>query len=280
MSQRHHPAHPEPGDASVGGRRVGRRRLRFALARAFLVGLPLGLLAVVGAEVLVAARAEYLPDEPGFAVDATVAPAGGGRPPPLRLVMLGDSTVAGVGAPSAEQSLAVLVARRVADDLGRTVHVTGYGRSGARSDDVALQARALAGAGADVVVVVIGSNDVTHLTPPWVLAGRTARLVRTVGAETRAPVVLGGIPEFKTVPALGQPLRALAGAYAQVLRGRQRAGAASAGAAFVDIAAEASPRFLDRPESMSPDGFHPSPLGYGFWADALAPAVAAAARGR
>jgi lysophospholipase L1-like esterase len=43
----------------------------------------------------------------------------------------------------------------------------------------------------------------------------------------------------------------------------------------VDLAAEASPRFLDTPEATSSDGFHPSPIGYGFWADALAPAVTA-----
>ncbi|MDP8969765.1 MAG: SGNH/GDSL hydrolase family protein, partial [Actinomycetota bacterium] len=85
---------------------------------------------------------------------------------------------------------------------------------------------------------------------------------------------------FKTVPALDQPLRALVGAYAGLLRERQRAAAGAGGAVFVDIAALASPRFLDRPESMSPDGFHPSAVGYGFWADALAPAVAAAVSGR
>jgi lysophospholipase L1-like esterase len=42
---------------------------------------------------------------------------------------------------------------------------------------------------------------------------------------------------------------------------------------FVDLAEQASPRFLGVPEATSPDGFHPSPVGYGFWADALAPAV-------
>ncbi|MBA3586444.1 MAG: SGNH/GDSL hydrolase family protein, partial [Chloroflexi bacterium] len=37
-----------------------------------------------------------------------------------------------------------------------------------------------------------------------------------------------------------------------------------------------SPRFEGRPEATSSDGFHPSPIGYGFWADAIAPAVVAA----
>jgi lysophospholipase L1-like esterase len=29
------------------------------------------------------------------------------------------------------------------------------------------------------------------------------------------------------------------------------------------------------PEATSSDGFHPSPIGYGFWADAIAPAIVA-----
>jgi lysophospholipase L1-like esterase len=62
--------------------------------------------------------------------------------------------------------------------------------------------------------------------------------------------------------------------YSGVLRAEQVAAVeAVPGARFVDLAAEASPRFLGVPEATSSDGFHPSPVGYGFWADALAPAV-------
>lgn len=34
--------------------------------------------------------------------------------------------------------------------------------------------------------------------------------------------------------------------------------------------------FFGVPNAMSCDGFHPGPIGYGFWADALAADVAAA----
>jgi len=244
------------------------------------VGLPLALVTIVAVEAYVAVRADYLPTDPGYRVDGYTVPATGSVADALQLLVLGDSTVAGVGSTTAEESLAVLIAERVADRLGRPVDVTGLGLSGARTDDIAADQIPRIEADPDVVVVVIGSNDVTHFTPLWGFESRTRRMLTAVGDATDAPVVLGGIPQFRTVPALAEPLRSLVGRYAVPLREAQRAAAASTpGTTFVDIAAEASPRFIGRPESMSSDGFHPSEIGYGMWADALAPAVAEAATG-
>jgi lysophospholipase L1-like esterase len=191
--------------------------------------------------------------------------------------VLGDSTVAGVGSPTPDESLPALLGERVAALLGRPVHVVGLGVSGARTADLAgTQLAMLQGRPVDVVVLVVGSNDVTHVTPPWRLRRSIRALLRRAREGLGVPVVLGGIPEFATTPALLPPLNAVSGLYADRLRAVQRAIAHEQGVAFVDIAAKASPRFLGKPESMSADGFHPAPLGYGFWADALAPAVARA----
>jgi lysophospholipase L1-like esterase len=239
-----------------------------------LVVLPLALLALVSAEAYLAATATYLSDDPGFRVETTVGPASATQRP-VELVVLGDSTVKGIGSPVAAQSLAVLVADRVASRLGRAVHVVAKGASGARTATVlARQVPLLEASTADVVLIVIGSNDVTHVTAPWTIRRQTMALVEAAGRTSHAPVVIGGIPQFRTVPALLQPLRWVTGGYASVLREVQRRSVAEAGAVYVDIAALASPRFVGRPESMASDGFHPSPVGYAFWADALAPAVA------
>lgn len=257
--------------------RVGHaRRRRRAVALGLLGALALAAL-VLAVEIVFAVNAEYLPTEPALVIDRRVGPDPG---PALRLAVLGDSTTAGVGAGSVERSLPVAVAQRVAAELGRPVEVMGFGVSGARMDDVTdHQVPLLAGGAFDVVLVVVGSNDATHATAAWEVEDRAASLVRAVRESSGAPVVLGGVPEFTTVPALAQPLRWLVGRYAGVVReGQRRAAAEVDGATFVDIAAEASPRFLGVPESMSSDGFHPSGLGYAFWADALAPAVAASAR--
>lgn len=246
--------------------------------RRLLAAVPLGLVGVLAVEGYLAATAEYLP-VPDYVVEATVGSGGGSPVERVELVVLGDSTVAGIGSPSAEDSLAVLVADRVAAQAGRAVHVIGYGVSGALTEDVRTdQLPKLVDGSVDVLLIVIGSNDATHVTPPWAMASHTRELLLAardaVGPDSA--VVLGGIPQFTTVPALGQPLRWAVGRYAGLLRERQRSVAADLGVPFVDIAALASPRFVGVPDAMSSDGFHPAPTGYGFWADALAPAVAGA----
>lgn len=232
--------------------------------------------ALLAGEIVLAGSRTYLIDV-DFTIDRTVGPIRRDADP-IELRVLGDSTVAGVGAPDNDGALPTLLAARVVERTGRPVHVVGLGLSGARTADVREQQLDRVGQ-ADVLVIVIGSNDVTHVLPPWQMTAHTAALLREARA-TGMPVVLGGIPRFANVGALTPPLREIIDAYAGVLRERQRAVANDAeGVAFVDIAALASPRFLGRPESMSSDEFHPSPVGYGFWADALTPAVVAAVTG-
>lgn len=246
---------------------------RLLQAVGFIVG---ALVAVIGVELVMLSRREYLPSDPGYVVDMRVEPRGGASGEPVRLAVLGDSTVVGVGSPTEAESLPVLIAQRVADATGRPVEVTGFGDSGARTATLTADQLPRVGGGFDVLVLVIGSNDATHATFWPDLRRQTAEMLARATA-LGAPVVLAGTPRFSGTEIIPQPLRTLVDRYSGVLRGEQRAAVAEvAGVRFVDVAAEASPRFTGVPEATSVDGFHPSPIGYGFWADALAPAVVAA----
>lgn len=250
-------------------------------ARTILVGaasLPLAAAAVLGVQIVVAANAERPDLDLHEEIDTTVG-AGG---PPLRLAVLGDSTAAGVGAGTVEGALPVLVAERVAPALDRAVQVVGHGVSGARTEQVRTEQVPLLAPGEgtpDVVLIASGSNDVTHLTPPWRLRRQTTALLTAAsGAAGGAPVVLAGIPQFRGAGAIPVPLRWVVIAYARPLRDAQRAAVADAREAgvdahYVEIAREASPRFAGVPDAMSADDYHPSAVGYGFWADAIAPVV-------
>ncbi|HVM14266.1 MAG TPA: SGNH/GDSL hydrolase family protein [Egibacteraceae bacterium] len=248
------------------------------------VGVPLAAVALLGAQAYYASTVDRPDLEPAYEVSTRVDPPGEADPGdavPLRLVVLGDSLAAGVGSPTVDGSLPALIAERVAPALGRPVSVIGHGVSGARTDDTrSEQVPLLAGAPADVVVIVVGSNDVTHVTPPWVLRRQTAELLTEVqGAAAGTPVVLAGIPLFTGTPRLPVPLRWVVGAYARPLRDAQREVTVRAeGVRYADIARDASPRFRGVPDAMSADGYHPSPVGYGFWADAIAAEVIPAAR--
>ena len=251
---------------------------RWRIARRLLLLTPVAFVVLLGVEAAMTTRREFF-DTPDYTVEATLQREGGvSQGSPVEMVMLGDSTVAGLGAERVEDSLAVQTAQRVADATGREVHVRGLGISGAVTADVRDEQLPRIEGDVDVVVIVIGSNDVTHLTPPWSFDDLTASMLRE--AQRQAPgavVVLGGIPLFGEARALDEPLRSVVDGYAGVLRGVQRKAAKSVpGATFVDIAAEASPRFVGVENAMSRDQFHPAAVGYGFWADALAPAVAGA----
>jgi lysophospholipase L1-like esterase len=129
------------------------------------------------------------------------------------------------------------------------------------------------GEGYDVLVLVIGSNDATHATF-WRTFGRQTDDMLDRATALGAPVILAGTPRFSGTEIIPEPLRTMVDRYSGVLRREQLAAAAGRPSVrFVDLAAEASPRFEGVPAATSSDGFHPSPIGYGFWADAIAPAV-------
>ena len=241
--------------------------------RRVLFWLPFAFVTLLAVEAYITSRREYFVT-PSYKVEATVGSATADGEP-IEMVMLGDSTVAGLGAETVEDSLVIQTAQRVADELGRRVHARGLGVSGAVTADVRDEQIGRIEGTVDVIVIVIGSNDVTHLTPAWRFDDLTRSMLER--ARKRSPdavVVLGGIPLFGEATALDQPLRAVVDGYASVLRRVQRNTAGDVeGATFVNIAAEASPRFVGVEGAMSRDGFHPGATGYGFWADALAPAI-------
>lgn len=249
------------------------RRVLFAL------GIAAGaLVALIGAELYLLSRRDYLPTDPGYRIDTRTEPLAPGDGEPLRIAVLGDSTVAGVGSRTEAESLPVLIAQRLADRRGVPVDVVGFGVSGARSADLVSQLGRV-GPGFDAVVLVIGSNDATHVTP-WTDVRRQTEEALRQAAGRDVAVILAGTPRFSGTEIIPEPLRTAVDRYAGVLRGEQRAAVAMvSGTRFVDIAADASPRFVGRPDATSADGFHPSPTGYGFWADAIAPILSEALAG-
>ena len=251
-----------------------------------VLGTAIGAFAGVAAvQFMRLRRMEFLPAHPGFYVNHVVIPsqgdAGAGRRR-LRLVVLGDSTTAGVGVERAEDALPYLIARRVAESEQRAVHVVSYGWAGARAADLAryqlpraiepLRATETESflAGADLVAIVIGSNDATHKTQPGSYRASlrsTLDGVRAVAPSAR--IALAGIPAFRGALRGIEPLIFLADQYARLLRPISRAEAERAGAAYADLARDVPPLIRGRTDVLSSDQFHPSVVGYSAWADVI-----------
>ena len=235
-----------------------------------MAALVVGMAAVLGAEVWLALRREYLPTEPVLDLDGSFGPTDG---EPLRFVVLGDSTSAGIGAGGAEHAYPTLLARRLAADAQRRVELTVLGISGARTADVLNdQLPQVAALDPDLVFVGIGANDVTHLTPLDEIREDMAAILDRI-EETGADIAVAGAPDMR-VSAWHQPLR-----YMTYLRGLQVADAIeevarAKDAAVVELAEETGHFFAEEPEAhFSEDEFHPSALGYERWADAIYPVL-------
>lgn len=209
----------------------------------------------------------------------------------LRLLLVGDSSMAGVGAAHQSEALSGALTRElqrnppVPDSLGHSSTAQGQGpiaslqvdwriaaRTGLRTRDMA---RALPGLlqahGSvqvadtnrfDLALVALGVNDATALRS----ASAFGRDVRTLCQQLREQhglrrILWSGLPPVHRFPALPQPLRTVLGRKAIELD-----------AVLRDFGADYAPMPAQLDDAwIATDGFHPGPRAYAAWAAQLAP---------
>ncbi|MFW0784474.1 SGNH/GDSL hydrolase family protein [Gordonia sp. CPCC 206044] len=196
----------------------------------------------------------------------------------LYLVVFGDSTAAGLGVDSAEQTPGVQVARRVATETGKVVRYANKAIVGATSKGLAAQIEAMfiTGEHPDVAVILIGANDVTATNGIRSSARRLGAAVRVL-VDNGAKVVVGTCPDFGVITAIPQPLRTVLRRWGLQLAAAQRGAVRAAGGRPVPMADMLAKEFLAKPDHMfSPDRYHPSAAGYALAADILMPEVLSA----
>jgi lysophospholipase L1-like esterase len=203
---------------------------------------------------------------------------GAGFGAPIELVVLGDSTAAGMGADTAWQTVGATIANGVSALSGRPVRLTNVSVIGAESSGLDVQvANALAEVRQpDVALIMVGANDVTHRIDKSVAVRHLAQTVRDL-SEAGAEVVVGTCPDLGTVEPVAQPLRLLARRWSRDLAAAQTVAVVEAGGRTVSLGDLLGPEFYERPHEMfSSDRFHPSPAGYARAAAALLPSICAA----
>lgn len=201
--------------------------------------------------------------------------------PPVELLVLGDSLAAGLGAERRKETLGGRLAKGLARRISRPVRLRTAAVVGSESGALAGQVDSLPpDYRADVAVIVVGGNDVTHLVYPTVAAGQLERAVRRLrGRGTR--VVVGTCPDLGALRPVPQPLRAVMSRMSGHMALAQTRAARRAGGVPVSLRRSLGSAFREDPERMfGLDRFHPSAAGYRRAADALLPAVEAAARER
>ena len=193
------------------------------------------------------------------------APAGGptegvvGNGEQCRLLAIGDSIIAGVGASELSKALVGQTAKAIANSKNCSVSWQSLGVSGYDSTKVLERlVPKLTGDLFDYVIVSVGVNDVTGLTSTKKWRGNLTQLIKELQAHSPGTLIgLAGLPPLGGFPLLPQPLRATLG-----LRGR----------VLDEVAREVADGYdntLHVPLDIEPatgqfaaDGYHPSEESY------------------
>ena len=193
---------------------------------------------------------------------------------PVDLLLLGDSIAAGLGAETPKHTLGAQLAKRVAKRTERAVRLHTAAIVGSETSMLRAQLAGLpAGYVADVAVIVVGGNDVTHRIRTSVSKRQLAEAIESL-QQQGTEVVVGTCPDLGALGAVPQPLRTLAGLASRQLAAAQRDVATELGARAVSLAEVVGPFFLAQPDEMfAIDRFHPSGTGYRRTAKALLPSV-------
>lgn len=226
--------------------------------------LSLAILAVNGPRVLAQARVlnREVPRLPNAARPWHGTVSG---PDPLRLLVLGDSTAAGVGVASQDDGLPGHLARALHRHTGRGVEWRAVGENGATTRDVVTTYLDEATAEpADLVFLTIGANDAIHARTTAAFRRDLGRILDALGAAMpEATVLMSSLPVFGLFKRFPDPLRTTLFRHSRNLERVAR-----------PLVTRDPRRMMSRNDPppysdqfFSTDEFHPSSAGYRDWAD-------------
>ena len=186
-----------------------------------------------------------------------------GQGPDLRLLIIGDSSAAGVGVTSQSQALSGRLAYGLAPYARLEWQLVA--RCGDTTPMALKRVQAAQPRRADVAVIALGVNDIMRGTrlARW-LEHTEALIAHLVGTAGVGHVYVSGLPAVSQFPRLPDPLRWTMGHQAE----RFDRGLRGLVGARDDTTLIPADMALNE-GVMASDGFHPGPKVYAFWADLI-----------
>jgi lysophospholipase L1-like esterase len=234
-----------------------------------------GLYGVLTAEAKIARktigelRPDPVPDATGW--------YGRGRPgPAVKIALFGDSSAAGYGVDRVEETPGALLGSGVAEQGDRRVYLREFCKVGAVSADLRGQIDRALPIEPDVAVILVGANDVTHVTRPSESVQHLSEGVLRL-REAGVQVVVGTCPDLGTIKPIAPPLKQVARSWSRRLAAAQTIAVIQQGGRTVSLGSILGPEFAAAPAILfGPDQFHPSAEGYRALGRILLPSVLAA----
>lgn len=182
----------------------------------------------------------------------------------IRLLIVGDSAAAGVGATHQQQALSGYLVKALEDCYQIDWQL--LAKSGHTTLDSHKMIASQPQQKFDVIVTSLGVNDVTGTLPPakW-LAQQQALIALLRDQFNCQQILITQVPPMDQFPALPQPLRGYLGGRAKQFNRHLAAWIdTQSDCQLIDINGELTG------EHMAADGFHPGPVIYQHWAETLA----------
>lgn len=193
-----------------------------------------------------------------------------GIEPKLKILHVGESTVAGVGVINVEEGLTANIAKELNTSTKKEVQWQIHGVNGIKLKELLEHLQKNPPDQCDIALITMGVNDTTKLTTikKWnQYINQTITLLKPV---TRGPIIFTQVPPMVQFPALPAPLKYLLGLRSAILDlSLKRICQNNSG--IYHVASE--PKV--EPDYMAKDGYHPSELGYSEWAKSIGPKILA-----
>jgi lysophospholipase L1-like esterase len=185
--------------------------------------------------------------------------------PVLRLLVVGDSSAAGVGVADQAQALALPLATCLATGLNAKVAWQLVAQTGIDTAEARALVQRSGVRPADVVVTALGVNDVSSQTSADRFIHQTDLLWSELQQRTGARwAVFSGLPPMHILRAVPHPLRWYLGRYAAWLDAAVREWTGERRLGYCAL------QWTTDPDVLADDGFHPGPRLYPQWAQRLA----------
>ena len=187
-----------------------------------------------------------------------------GKGQPLRLLLLGDSSAAGVGAESAEASLLGQLQFQLGSNFQLHFHM--LAKTGRTTADTLAVVKQQTAQPFDVIITALGVNDVTAQVSLTQWQNQQAELIELLNQQYQPQlIIMSGLPPVRDFPALPWPLSWYLGGCAdrlnqclqEICEGQRQV-------IFHSL------RHYPEEVKAAADGFHPGPQVYRLWAQYLA----------
>jgi lysophospholipase L1-like esterase len=180
----------------------------------------------------------------------------------FHLTVLGDSLGCGTGASSLERGFTQILYRALSRSA-KECSFTNLSVPGATVNDVLTWQLPRIAADADMILLVVGSNDVPTTTDPQTFAQEYGRLLGRIRAMAPAAhLVVTGIPNIALTPHVPEEAKPLVSTLCRILSTEMEMQAETHQAQFIDLFAITDLANAHVVKYLAEDRFHPSDRGY------------------